>query len=229
MSFFWLFASALGLGFLHGLGADHLMAIAALSVDGRSVQSRQRMVQTAFGFAMGHTVVLAIGAAAAIAFGIALPESVANGAERVGGVLLIAMGTFALWTVTSGRAYTHVHAEADGRTRWHVHVDGPQPSAHPVHAHSWVPTLMGAVFAFSSLRTLMLLQPFGPQAQALTLPVLLGLVVLFGLGILMSMSLFGVLLARAFSLVALQHVGRAAAAAVAVASIALGGYWIFVK
>ena len=29
-----LLLSALGLGFLHGLGGDHLMAIAALSVDG---------------------------------------------------------------------------------------------------------------------------------------------------------------------------------------------------
>jgi hypothetical protein len=33
-SILFLLASALFLGFLHGLGADHLMAIAALSMDG---------------------------------------------------------------------------------------------------------------------------------------------------------------------------------------------------
>ena len=84
---------------------------------------------------------------------------------------------------------------------------------------------MGALFAVSSLRALMLLQPFGADATALALPVVLFLVVLFGLGILLSMSLFGVLLARVLSIRAVSVLGRAAAGLVAVASIALGGYW----
>lgn len=224
---FVLFTSALGLGFLHGLGADHLMAIAALSADGRHARSRTHVVQTAFGFAVGHTLVLGLGATAAILFGIVLPEAVTSGAERIGGAILIVLGAVGLWTMISGRAYTHMHREADGQVRLHLHVDGPPPAAaHAAHAHSAVPTLMGAVFAFSSLRALMLLQPFGDQALALTLPVLLMLIALFGLGILLSMSLFGVLLARLFSLAIVQQLGRLAAALVAVASIALGAYWL---
>jgi hypothetical protein len=46
----------------------------------------------------------------------------------------------------------------------------------------------------------MLLQPLSRDARAMALPVLLGLVALFGLGVLLSMSLFGVLLARVLSL-----------------------------
>jgi len=78
----------------------------------------------------------------------------------------------------------------------------------------------------SSLRAIMLLQPFSPDARTMALPALLGLVALFGLGVLLSMSLFGVLLARVLSLKTLSHVGRTAAGLVAVSSILLGAYWM---
>jgi hypothetical protein len=226
VSIAWLAGSALGLGFLHGLGADHLMAIAALSVGEGAARSRAGVVHTAFGFALGHTVVLALGAALAVLFGLVVPDAVSSVAERVGGALLVAMGAVGLWAVVSGRAIAHVHSEADGHVRWHVHVTGAPGARHRAHAHSIVPTVMGALFAFSSLRALMLLQPFGAEARTLALPLLLLLIGLFGLGIVLSMSLFGVMLARAWSLRALQTTGRAATAVVALASIALGAYWI---
>lgn len=222
MSFFTLAVSAVVLGFVHGLGADHLMAIAALATDGRGRHTRTRIVQTAVGFAVGHMLVLAVGASVAIAFGFVLPSAFEAGAERVGGVLLIVLGTLALWGVYSGRAYSHLHQEVDGRTRWHFHFG----ARHHPHAHPRIPTILGAVFAVSSLRALMLLEPFGASAQSLALPVLLLLNILFGLGILMSMSLFGVLLARVLSLAAVETMGRVAAAVVAVASVLLGIYWV---
>jgi hypothetical protein len=72
----------------------------------------------------------------------------------------------------------------------------------------------------------MLLQPFGAGAPALSLPALLFLILLFGLGILASMSVFGLLLARVLTIRAVERCGRAAAALVAVGSVALGAYWI---
>ena len=84
---------------------------------------------------------------------------------------------------------------------------------------------MGAVFAVSSLRMLMLLTPFGDAAAALALPTLLGLIALFGVGILLSMSLFGVVLARVLSLRAIERLGHTAAVIVACASIGLGLGW----
>jgi len=226
MSFLWLAASAVALGFAHGLGADHLMAIAALAVDGRPGHVRTRAMQTAFGFAVGHTVVLGVGASLALVFGIVMPAAFESGAERLGGLLLIVLGGAGLWSVLSGRAFGHIHPETDGRSRWHLHL--APVHAHPpgTHRHSRVPTLMGAVFAVSSLRALMLLQPFGSAAHALALPALVVLIALFGVGILMSMSLFGVLLARVLSIRAIETLGRAAAAIVALASIGLGIYWI---
>ena len=222
MSFLALTSSALALGFMHGLGADHLMAIAAMAADRRNGHSRSRVVQTAVGFAVGHMVVLGLGVVAAVAFGLALPAAFTSGAERLGGGLLVALGLIGLWGLTSGRAYSHLHPERDGRTRWHFHVGGHH---HP-HGHSRIPTVLGAVFALSSLRALMLLEPFGASGAALALPMLLLLNILFGLGILLAMSVFGVLLSRVLSFGAVDAMGRLAAAGVALASILLGVYWM---
>ena len=218
-----LSVSALSLGFVHGLGGDHLMAIAAMAVNGRGTGSDARVVRTAMGFALGHAVVLAIGASIAMLFGLVVPAVVESGAENLGGALLIALGGFGLWSVASGRAFSHVHPEPVGRLSWHIHIS---PDARHPHGHSSVPTLMGAVFAVSSLRMLMLLQPFGASAQALALPTLLLLIILFGVGILGSMSLFGVVLARVLKIAAIEAVGKSSAVVVALASMALGVYWI---
>jgi hypothetical protein len=226
MSFLSLAASALLLGFLHGLGGDHLMAIAALAVDGRSDRGHARIIRTAVGFAFGHALVLGIGATVAVVFGVVVPATVSAGAERVGGLILILLGAVGLWGVASGRAYGHIHTENDGRSRWHVHLGGPTTHPRHGHAHSALPTAMGAVFAVSSLRALMLLEPFGARASTLALPIVLLLVALFGLGILLSMSLFGVVFARALSMRAVSLLGRSAAGLVAVASILLGLYWM---
>jgi len=66
----------------------------------------------------------------------------------------------------------------------------------------------------------------GTSLTSLAIPVILLLVLLFGVGILLSMSLFGVVLARVVSLHHLQMLGRWAGVLVAAASIALGGYWM---
>jgi nickel/cobalt transporter (NicO) family protein len=228
MSFLALAASAVTLGFLHGLGADHLMVIAALSVDGPRERRHVRAIRTAFGFACGHAVILGIGAVLAVTIGVLLPAAVTTGAERLGGGLLVAMGVFGLWSVTGGRTYGHIHGLPGriGAGRWHLHL--MRPSGHPAHAHggSVVPLVLGALFAVSSLRAMMMLQPFSPDARALALPALLILIALFGVGILISMSLFGVLLARVLSLKTVTSLGRLAAGLVATASIGLGVYWI---
>lgn len=227
MSFLALAASALTLGFLHGLGADHLMAIAAMAVDGKSDRRQTRAIRTAVGFACGHALVLGAGAVAAVTLGLLVPAAISSGAERLGGGMLIAMGVFGLWSIATG--YGHIHAVPGHQSsgRWHLHI--ARATGHPGHAHggSVVPLVLGALFAVSSLRAVMLLQPFTPDAQTLALPSLFVLIALFGVGILIAMSLFGVLLARVLSLRAVNTLGRAAAGSVALASIALGFYWMF--
>jgi len=225
MSFLPLAGSALALGFVHGLGADHLMAIAALVVDGSPGRRHARAMRTAVGFACGHAIVLGAGAVLAVAFGLLVPAAVSSGAERIGGMFLVAMGLVGLWTIVGGRTYAHIHGSAGTRGLGHWHLHLARASGHPARAHggSVLPLVIGALFAVSSLRAVMLMQPFSPDAHAL--PGLVVLIALFGVGILLSMSLFGVLLARVLSLNAVTAIGRAAAGLVAVASVALGAYW----
>jgi hypothetical protein len=224
-----LISSALVLGFLHGLGADHLMAIAALSL-GTAEESpaiqRARALGIAVRFAFGHAIFLALGAGALIVLEWSLPLVVERGGEVLGGALLIVFGGLGLWGVFSGHLYGHTHRHGhEPAAHWHLHLG--RKDRHPLpSAHSHLPTIVGAAFAISSLRALTMLTPFGNEVGAASLSTLLVLVATFGVGILLSMSLFGVAFARFMSAAVAVRLGQAAAAIMAVASIALGVFWI---
>jgi nickel/cobalt exporter len=224
-----LISSALVLGFLHGLGADHLMAIAALSLrteDETPTAQRARALGIAVRFAVGHALLLALGAGALIALGWSLPLVVERSGEMFGGTLLVAFGGAGLWAVFSGRVYGHTHQHGhEPAAHWHLHVGRkvhhPKPSRH-----SHLPMIIGAAFAISSLRALTVLAPFGDRVGAAPLSTLLVLIVVFGVGILLSMSLFGVAFARFMSAAVAARLGEAAAVIMAIASIGLGVFWI---
>ena len=95
-----------------------------------------------------------------------------------------------------------------------------------------MPGILGAVFAVSGLRALVMMAPFGggeaaASGVAASILTLLYLIAVFAIGIVISMSLFGVVLSRVLGSVWLaRHVGRGAAIATALASMGLGIYWI---
>ena len=211
-----LLLTALFLGFLHGLGPDHLMAIAALSLgsDARGSARRARAVGVAVRFAVGHAVLLAAGAGLIVAIGWAIPAPVERGGEMLGGALLIVMGIVTL---------QHL--------RRHSALNTQHPALSTEHsalstAHSHLPTMIGAAFAVSSLRALAMLTPFGSDLGTAPLPLLLGLIAVFAAGIMASMVLFGVALAGVLSMRALQRLGHGAGALVGVSSIVLGVAWL---
>lgn len=220
-----LVASALLLGFLHGLGADHLMAIAALTVGGdETAPARQaRALGVAMRFAAGHALVLAVGASAVIVAGSAVPVSMERGGELLAGALLIVFGAVGLLATGFGRVYAHAHAHASDPGAWHLHLGSPR-----VHAmgHSLLPGVIGALFAVSSLRALSILTPFGGSLAGAALSQIVLLIALFAVGILISMSLFGVALARTLSTAFVARLGRTAAILMSAASLLLGVYWI---
>jgi putative Mn2+ efflux pump MntP len=219
-----LLLTALFLGFLHGLGPDHLMAIAALSVDeGAGVESprgrRARALAIAVRFALGHALLLAIGAGLIVVIGWSIPAPVERGGEMLGGALLIVMGL-----VTLQHVRTHHAHLALGTSRLAHRVSRLAHRAS--HSHSHVPTMIGAAFAVSSLRALAMLTPFGAELGTAPLPLLVTLIAVFACGILVSMSLFGVALARLLSMRALERIGHGAGALVGVSSVVLGVAWV---
>jgi hypothetical protein len=171
-------------------------------------------------------VLLAVGAGALIVLGWSLPLSVERGGEILGGTLLVVFGAVAIWGIAAGRLYGHTHQHGnEPAAHWHLHV-GPRERHPATSAHSHLPTIIGAAFAISSLRALTMLAPFGDRVDAAPVSTLLLLIGVFGLGILLSMALFGVAFARFMSAAAAARLGRAAACLMAVASIALGVFWI---
>ena len=204
------------------------MGIAALSVtptnDGLS--ARARALGVAVRFALGHALLLGAGAATLILLGWSLPLMVERGGEMLGGILLIVLGMLGVWGAFSGQLYGHTHVHSnEPAPHWHLHI-GPRASHPSSAAHSHIPTIIGAAFAISSLRALTMLAPFGDRVDDASLPLLLTLVAVFAVGILISMSLFGVAFARLMSTRAIVRLGNAVALVMAVASMALGGYWI---
>jgi nickel/cobalt transporter (NicO) family protein len=205
------------------------MGIAALSLSpasGGPAGQRARALGIAVRFALGHAMLLGLGAAALIMLGWSLPLTFERGGEILGGILLIVLGGLALSCAWSGRVYGHSHVHS-GEPAAHFHLHFGVRAHHPAAiAHSHVPTIVGAAFALSSLRALTMLAPFGGAAEGVTLASVLMLVAVFATGILISMSLFGIAFARVMSAQAVLRLGRASAVLMASASMALGGYWI---
>ena len=179
------------------------MAIATLSLSAGAeapAVARARALGVAVRFALGHALLLALGASAMIMLGWSLPLVVERGGEMLGGFLLIVLGAIALWGVGAGRVYGHTHRHGhEAAPHWHLHIG--RRDRHPVPgSHSHVPTFIGAAFAVSSLRALTLLAPFGADLGTAPLALLVTLIAVVACGILVSMSLCGVALARLLSM-----------------------------
>ncbi len=201
-------SSALVLGLLHGLGADHLMAITALSVGSPTTFTRRRTFRVALGFAFGHAMLLAAGTTLVVIAGWTIPILVERTGEVAGGCILIALGLAGLWVAMTRPLHGNTHPP------------------HGSHRHSHVPTMLGAVFAISGLRTVTLLTPLGGHDGSIM--AVLGLILIFSLGILLSMSLFGIVLAGTLGAPRVSAWATQAGAVVtAVGSVGLGAFWVF--
>ena len=223
-----LASSAFLLGFVHGLGVDHLMAIAALSAHGRDDQIKGRAFRVALRFACGHAAVLGASAAAVLLFGWQIPIVLERGGELVSGWLLIMLGGMGFWVLINREVYipAHVHSSNLGQQ-----LSLGSQNQRPTHGlHSYIPMALGAIFAVSGLRALTLLTSFsGAGAENESLLVLLGFVTIFAIGIMLAMCSFGILLAQLMSSRVLLGMSRIAAGVTAAASILLGIYWLTVS
>ena len=200
--------TALALGFLHGLGADHLMAITVLSAGESGGDGSGRVsFGVAARFAFGHALLLCGGAVFVLLLGWQIPLAFEQVSEVFAGGLLVLLGSVGLWAMQTGRLYGHDHS-AERR-------------------HSRLPTVLGAVFAVSGLRSLTLLAPLENVSTVnSSLLILVLLILVFAVGIMLSMCLFGVVLARVWPGRNMTRIGKPAFFVTAVASILLGLYWI---
>jgi hypothetical protein len=93
-------------GMRHAMEADHLAAVASLATGGRG--ARTVMLQGA-AWGLGHTVTLLLVGGVCLLLGAAIPERASVALELGVGVMLVLLGTQALWRAYRPRRVPHVH------------------------------------------------------------------------------------------------------------------------
>ncbi len=110
-----LLLTALGFGLRHGIDWDHIAAIADLS---SSAEDRKRGFWLSMAYAVGHGVVVFGLGTIAIAFGLAIPDSLDQWMGRVVGATLILLGVWILVELVRKGSDFRL------RSRWLLVIDG---------------------------------------------------------------------------------------------------------
>ena len=219
-----LLASMFALGFLHGLGMDHLMAITTLVRGGVTGRRASSVVWIGLKFGLGHMSLLAVAAGAGLLLRFTVPPRFELAMESTGGLLLVALGLWVLLDLRGDRwvihAHSHEHEPSPPHTHVHLHRHGLTE-----HRHSHLAWGLGAVFALSGIRSLLVMVPV---VLAPSFGVALLYIGLFGAGIVLSMSLYGWLAACLLGLAGRNRIlDRWTGALTGTASLVMGGYWLF--
>lgn len=195
---------AFGLGMLHALDADHIIAVSGLSSmrasstqDGAQRNKKQSLIFCSR-WALGHSVALMLIGSAVIFLGMAIPEQLSKVAESLVGIVLILLGVYVLWDMKRKRAHLHFH-QHDGmrdHAHWHSHQKSKKMHMKDTHKHSHAPIFVGVLHGVAGSAPLLALLPL----SKITSPWLgFSYLLLFGVGVFLSMLLFGGLLGHVFN------------------------------
>lgn len=210
---------AFGLGMLHALDADHIVAVSGLASSRATFRDTLRFCLR---WSLGHGLTLLLIGMAVLVLGMAIPAALSRFAEEAVGFVLIAIGLYVLWDLLRHRAHIHFHAHNGFARHAHWHRHGDDRVSHR-HQHSAV--MVGMLHGTAGSAPLLALLPLSAQSHPWY-----GVAYLltFGVGVLLSMLLFGGVLGAVFR--GLAACGgwliRALRIAVAFGSIGFGGYLV---
>lgn len=213
-----LIPTALALGALHSFAPDHLAAVSVFV-------SRRPSWRNALGlgarWGLGHSLTVVLVGGVLAMSGLRLPERFESTAERAVGVVLIALGIFAISRAMKLHGHWHEH-DGGGARHWHLHAHRTSPE----HEHDH-----GALMGIGMLHGLA-----GTGALVVALPVAIAgsragaliFLLAFGIGTILSMSLFsaaaGWLLSATTAIS--RNVHRGAIVAAGLLSVGVGVWWM---
>lgn len=179
----------LGLGLLHSLEADHVMAVSLLNNQSPSLR---RTVSFAFYWALGHGGVLLCGGLLLLGIGVSIPDSLSFVAEVSVALLLMGLGAYLIWQLLVRRVRIGQHRHGD-IVHTHLHSDGHGDDAlvsdtpHKNSAHQ--PMTVGIFHGLAGSAPALALIPAVASGQ-----LVIGMVylLLFSLGVIISMVAFGI-------------------------------------
>lgn len=212
---FLVYSTALLLGALHALEADHMAAVTAFAVRRPDLRAAVR-----FGvrWSVGHGGAIILVGAGLILLGVNLPGSTTIWLERLVGVVMVGLGA---WTFRGASAiHAHVH-EHDGHAHAHVH-------SHALardHDHGHTATAVGLLHGLAGSGAAVALIPVvGFDSPG---PAILYLVI-FAAGTIAAMAVYGLLAGMVMGRAAERSVrlARTLARATGVFTMVVGVIWL---
>jgi len=175
---------AFGLGLLHSFDADHIMAVSNLASGRRGVKTN---IYFCLRWAGGHGLTLFIVGLFVFVLGISLPEKLSLYAERTVASILIVIGLYVLVDVWRRRIHIHFHQHDDlpSHAHWHSHAKLKS------HQHSHTAVFVGMLHGLAGSAPLLAIIPVTLSAQPMAGFLYL---IIFSLGVIVAMLLFGGLL-----------------------------------
>jgi nickel/cobalt exporter len=239
LEMFSLLITGLGLGLLHALDADHVMAVSALS---NRKPSLKRTLTFSANWALGHGSVLIVLGLLFFGLEVALPEAIQQIAESSVGVLLIVLGLACFWQFHKEKILLnkHTHEHSHGSIEHtHLHVadhaknhdtdnlnndeqnsDSPQQLKE---AHT--PVMVGILHGLAGSAPALALIPVMMHTS---LSEAMGYLVLFSAGVLFSMVAFGLSLGLVQKKLQQKSVRvfNWSRKSIASAAVGVGFYWL---
>jgi len=179
------------LGLLHALDADHVMAVSALSARKPSVW---RTLRFSANWALGHGGVLLVSGALLFGLGLSIPESLQVLAEASVGVLLMGLGLWCFWGMRrqSVKLEKHTHGDIEHihwRKELHGHSQSSASTAESaITSDKHAPVMVGVLHGLAGSAPALALVPAVAQGD---LWLAVGYLMLFSLGVMLSMVAFG--------------------------------------
>ena len=209
------------LGLLHAFDADHIMAVSAMASTKRTDNSRsyiKRMIRFCSKWAIGHGSVLLTLAALFIFAKIELPDYLTQFTEKLVGIILIGLGVWIIYTLRKQKILLNLHSHDDIT---HIHL-----SEADKRDHNHQPVLVGVFHGIAGSAPVLALIP---AAEASTAWLGLFYVLLFSLGVLIAMMIFGVFFSYLQQWLANfgQRALQLTRMVIGFLSMGFGGYWLF--
>lgn len=221
-----IFSLALGLGILHALDADHIMAVSGLSARRASLRDTLRYC---INWALGHGLILLLLGSCVLLLGMAIPDRLSAIAEILVSLVLIGIGVWLLWSLFRQNAHLHFHRH-DGLPRhahWHSHAKHSDNHQSDDHRHKHSAIFVGVLHGTAGSAPLMALLPLSMLKASPWQG--MAYLALFCTGVLVAMLIFGGVLGSALNWLA-RFGSRAIdflRGGMAVGSIGVGGHLLF--
>ncbi len=223
-AYFAIILVGFGLGLMHALDADHVMAVSSLSSTRPGIRKTLRFCAH---WALGHSSILLLSGLLLFGLGLSIPQALQTSAEMLVGVILIVLGLWCFYAFRRQalRLVEHTH---EGVTHTHWHVTASQSRvAHTKQkaADAHAPVMVGVVHGLAGSAPALALVPAVAHGE---LTAALVYLLVFSFGVMLSMLVFGLGFGAAQQYLQQQHIKlfNRCRYGIAAASVIMGAYWV---